>query len=245
MDSYPFSKIQPPNTLPALREQAPSSEPETESTESSLPHTGRMTVFFVIALVSIPALAIGALVIPTSDPDAGLNSIVEVALPADDLDDVVPPTTLRTVVAPTPTEQPTNDIVFARAADELTGEPAPPSTEVLDRTPVATTETIDRTILTTWENDVADGQTTPEQTIEAEAASVAMTVESIETVTGADGQQVAVATLLNETNQKRALLAIHQTESGYAAAYLTAPLESYDDAVANHHHDVESVRYAG
>ena len=254
METYPFSKVSPPNVLPAIQPVVPPPESDIESAGPSLPHIGRLSAFFIIGLVGIPALAIAALLTQGRAPGSGLNSLASTESPifeagtgTDEIEAISPSTTARMVVAGTPYESPAPADIFAAPTEDFDSDLIAPSQrfDTPDRVAQGGTETIERTVVTASEVHDPSGQTTPAEIIGQDALLAAMTLESTETVVGVDGEQVIIASLKNESEQTRSLVAIHQSEAGYAVAYLLASFEAYSEALERYQEDVVSVRHAG
>lgn len=101
------------------------------------------------------------------------------------------------------------------------------------------------TTVITWDVSIDEDPQSAHEVIEAEAALGTMTVEAITSTVGDDGEEVVVGSLVSSDEQNRSILVVHQADTGYAAAYLTAPAEHYDDALLSYAAHVESIRYIG
>lgn len=286
MASYPFSKVPPPNVLPAVFVGPEEGDAVDEPTRPDELHIGRMTAFFVIALTSVTMLAVGALWTLDRDSGAGVSVAASAPVVTDD-ETSTPPSTGRLLVDEAEVGS-TSNLLFAPIADPSEQIDERERTWSIDdrRAAITTTETASEpdavlfvsesgtrqisissdwdapilrstedtqlhifnvhsysTTVITW--DVSDGASSPQAVIETEAEIAGMTTASIETISGSDGEEVLVGTLMSEDTQTRALLAVHQADTGYAAAFLTSPTDRYEEASAKYREHIESVRFTG
>jgi len=293
MEAYPFSKMPPPSGTRRNRntptELDPSFGKAPERPPADEPHIGRMTTFFVIALVSIPMLSIGAIITHGQRSGGGLNEMAYATVnPSVEVLDMSEEASLeaRMLVAATPSAGQSQNLAFAPSnasqidgietlsldAIDRSGTTAsaiatgplvftnadgthqvelPPESEapilrssadtqfhIFNVRPYSTA-----TVLITW--DVLGSDATAQEVIDEEAELAGMTVEFVEEMTGADNEDIVLAILNSNETQTRALLTVHVTDDGYAAAYLTAPVAHADAAFENFQSNVESIRFTG